>query len=82
MFCDMCGCETEENYVSNRAVITWGDWKVEAMVAHKDAWNSGILCNGCLRDVLFNGSWGRARQHAVHETVKEEDQYRGPMYNA
>ena len=56
-FCDRCGKETEHNYASNRAVITDGEWKLEVMVAHKGTWNSGVLCQECLFEIIRGGSY-------------------------
>ncbi len=63
MFCDECGYETSANYVSNRAIISWGEWKAEIILAHNGAWNDGILCENCLRfKLLERGSLCPKRQ--------------------
>lgn len=56
MFCDRCGYETSENFVSNRAIISFDGWNAEIMLAHGGAYNQGILCEDCLRILLAEGS--------------------------
>ena len=56
-FCDVCGNETERNYVSDRftpelvhekgSVIT-----CKVMVAIDGTWNGGVICEQCLRNAL------------------------------
>ena len=56
MYCDRCGCETEKNYVSKRAIIDWEGWQAEVMLRNpKGAWNGGILCESCLALLLHQG---------------------------
>ena len=65
-FCDVCGEETERNYVSDRfkpelvhekgSVIT-----CKVMVAIDGTWNGGIICEKCLRDVLTQPERGEEK---------------------
>jgi hypothetical protein len=55
MFCDRCEEETQENYVSNRGIVSLDGWKATIMLAQNGASNHGILCKTCLRYILSQG---------------------------
>lgn len=54
-FCDVCGCETTRNYVSDRLKRSCKDFQVEVTVGKNPTWNRGDICLKCLLDVINNG---------------------------
>ena len=75
MFCDWCGLETSRNFVSDRAIITFGDWKAEIILAHNGAWNSGMLCQNCLHWLLKEGVVNAKDEKSLEDWNKEMHEY-------
>ena len=62
-FCDICGKETERNYVEQKYSPTKGQVQCEVRVATKGGWDKGDICLACVKDVLTYGE----------EPIQEED---------
>lgn len=69
LFCDRCHKETPTNYVSDRAMLSLGDWTAEVTIAHNGTFNDGILCEECLRKLLRDGLLMSRSEFAKHRST-------------
>lgn len=67
-FCDRCEKETQRNFVNNRKIFILDGWKAEAMASHSGHYNSGVLCESCLMQIIKDGTEeAPTRSSKMHE---------------
>jgi hypothetical protein len=56
VFCDVCGKELQRNAAVDRIKRRKANVTVEVLVAYKEVWNTGDVCEGCVIGIVANGS--------------------------
>lgn len=55
-FCDVCGKEMQRNAASDRIKRRAANVTIEVLVAYKNVWNSGEVCESCVIKIVSGGS--------------------------
>lgn len=56
IFCDVCGKEMMRNAAVDRIKRRKANVTVEVLVAYKDEWNKGDVCEACVISIVSNGA--------------------------
>lgn len=67
-FCDRCEKETPRSFASQRLLVRMGEWKIEVMVAYNGVWNSGVICEACLMQIIREGQEVPTRSDEMERT--------------
>jgi hypothetical protein len=54
--CDVCGKEITRNAAIDRIKRRKANVTVEVLVAYKDVWNQGEVCESCVIAIVSNGA--------------------------
>lgn len=56
VFCDVCGKEIQRNAAVDRIKRRASNVTVEVMVAYKNVWNTGDVCECCVIKIVSGGN--------------------------
>jgi hypothetical protein len=74
VFCDVCGKELQRNAAADRIKRRKANVTVEVLVAFKDQWNAGEVCEPCVISIVANGSGvERVAEGVSSSTVETSD---------
>lgn len=67
--CDVCGKEMQRNAAVDRIKRRKANVTVEVLVAYKETWNSGDVCEACVIAIVSNGAGVESRPDGVAPPV-------------